>query len=99
MNIYTKAFDYDKIYGVSMIRQRLPGDAIQLKGMNSPRSFKKLLNQRKINPEKRSRLAVICDERGPLWLEGFGVRQDVLPDGDSQKIVTIRVLEEEQNDK
>ena len=88
------AFDYDKIIGVPMIRQRLPGDSIQLHGWSSPRSFKKLLNQKKISLEERSRLAVISDEKGPLWLEGFGVRQDVMPDEHSEHIVTICVLEE-----
>ena len=62
--------------------------------MGSPRSFKKLLNQRKVSLEDRSRLAVISDEKGPLWLEGFGVRQDVLPDDKSKRIMMIRVLEE-----
>ena len=87
-------FDYDKINSILMIRQKMPGDAIQLEGMNSPRSFKKLLNQRKVSLEDRSRLAVISDEKGPLWLEGFGVRQDVLPDDKSKRIMMIRVLEE-----
>ena len=87
-------FDYDKINSILMIRQKMPGDAIQLKGMGSPRSFKKLLNQRKVSLEDRSRLAVISDEKGPLWLEDFGVRQDVLPDDKSKRIMMIRVLEE-----
>lgn len=88
------AFDYDKIYGKAVIRQRIPGDAIKLKGWNHPHSFKKMLNQCKISLEERSRLAVICDEKGPLWLEGFGVRADALPDEQSVNIATICVLEE-----
>ena len=72
----------------------MPGDAIQLKGWNHPHSFKKMLNQRKISLEERSRLAVICDEKGPLWLEGFGVRADALPDEQSTNIATVCVLEE-----
>ncbi len=87
-------FDYDKIYGVPMVRQRLPGDAIQLNGWRSPHSFKKLLNQKKISLEERSRLAVLCDEKGPLWLEGFGIRQDVRPDDNSEHILMICVSEE-----
>ena len=87
-------FDYDKIDGKAVIRQRMSGDAIQLKGWNHPHSFKKMLNQRKISLEKRSRLAVICDEKGPLWLEGFGVRADALPDEQSTNIATVCVLEE-----
>ena len=86
--------DYDKIDGIAEIRQRKPGDSIQLAGFTKARSFKKLLNQRKIPIEERSRLAVLCDEKGPVWLEGFGVRADALPDEKSSNIILIRVLKE-----
>lgn len=88
------ALDYDKIDGIAEIRQRKPGDSIQLAGFTKARSFKKLLNQRKIPIEERSRLAVLCDEKGPVWLEGFGVRADALPDEKSSNIILIRVLKE-----
>lgn len=87
-------FDYDKMYGIAVIRQRLPGDTIQLAGSRLHKSFKKLLNEKKIPVEERSRLAVCCDEKGPLWLEGFGVRADVQPDSQSTKLMLIRVLKE-----
>ena len=88
------AFDYDKMYGIAVVRQRLPGDAIQLAGCRTKKSFKKLLNQKKVSIEDRSRLAVLCDEKGPLWLEGFGVREDVQPDETSSRMILIRVLKE-----
>lgn len=88
------AFDYDKMYGIAVVRQRLPGDAIQLADCRTKKSFKKLLNEKKISIEERSRLAVLCDEKGPLWLEGFGIRQDVQPDESSSRMILIRVLKE-----
>ncbi len=89
------AFDYDKMCGIAVLRQKLPGDRIHLPGHQSAVSFKKLLNQHKISLEKRSRLVVLADEQGVLWLEGFGVRGDVQPDESSKKILLISVEEQE----
>lgn len=86
--------DYDKIRGNLYIRQKMNGDCIQFKADAKPKSFKKLLNQNKISLEERSRLAVICDDAGVVWLEGFGARFDVLPDSSTSDFVLINVLKE-----
>ena len=39
-------------------------------------------------------MAVLADEKGLLWLEGFGVREDALPDENSRKILLIRIEEQ-----
>ena len=86
--------DYDKIRGNLYIRQKMNGDCIQFKAESKPKSFKKLLNQNKISLEERSRLAVICDDAGVVWLEGFGARFDVLPDDATSNFVLISVFKE-----
>ena len=59
-----------------------------------------MLNQKKVSLEERSRLAVLCDEKGPLWLEGFGVRADVLPSETSKNLLIVHVLDcDNQNKK
>ena len=88
------AFDYDKMCGNAVWRQKLPGDRLHLPGHRSATSLKKLLNQHKIPLEERSRMAVLADEKGLLWLEGFGVREDALPDENSRKILLIRIEEQ-----
>ncbi len=90
------ALDYDKIVGVAVFRQRLPGDKIQLAGHKTEASFKKLLNKRGLSLSERSRLAVLADEKGPLWLEGFGLRADMLPDENSRRILLLQVMEEQK---
>ncbi len=86
------AFDCDKISGNMVLRQRLPGDAIHLSGFSKPKPLKKLLNQHKIPLAERSRMVLLCDEKGLLWLEGFGVRADALPDENSREIMLIDVV-------
>ena len=43
--------------------------------------------------EERSRMALLCDETGLLWLEGFGVRADALPDENSKEILLFKIEE------
>ncbi len=87
------ALDYDKMVGVPILRQRLPGDQIRLPGHRGATTFKKLLNQKGLTLGERSRLAVLCDDRGPVWLEGFGVREDAQPDENSSRILLFQVQE------
>ena len=65
-NIYKKStilyIDSAKIRGTLIARQRRAGDRIRLGGMS--KSVKKLMCDKKIPLELRSRLPVICDEDG-----------------------------------
>ena len=65
-NIYKKSIflyiDFDKIKGVLTARNRKPGDKILSGGFH--KSVKKLMNEKKIPLELRSRIPIICDENG-----------------------------------
>ena len=56
--------------GAVAVRSRLTGDTIRLSG--GSRSLKKLFIDRKIPAAKRSRIPVLCDERGILAVYGMG---------------------------
>lgn len=60
-------------------RYRLPGDVIRFGGMT--RQIKKLLWQTGMSADKRDRFPILCDEKGPLWVPGFPVREDLSPTG------------------
>ena len=64
------AFDYDKIHGVAVIRSRREGDQINLTGCT--KTLKKLFNETKVPVHLRKTVAVIADDDGVLWVEGFG---------------------------
>ena len=68
--VLKNAFDYDKIHGVAVIRSRKEGDQINLTGCN--RTLKKLFNEAKVPVHLRKTVAVIADDDGVLWVEGFG---------------------------
>ena len=56
-----------------VIRSRQSGDTIRLSG--GTKSLKKLFIDRKIPAAQRSRMPVICDEKGILAVHGIGIDQ------------------------
>jgi len=62
------------IKGGLYIRSRREGDGYFYGGMTH--KLKKMFIDRKIPSEYRSRVPVLCDDSGILWVAGFGVRDD-----------------------
>ncbi len=62
------------IVGEMYLRTKKDGDAYFYGGMT--RKVKKLFNDKKIPQSERNRIPVICDEKGIIWIPGFGVRDD-----------------------
>lgn len=81
-NIYKlsiwNSFPYATIQNELHVRLRRPGDTVRLRGMT--RSVKKLLNEKKIPPEKRAWLPFVCAGEEILWIPGVYARETV-PDG------------------
>ena len=62
------------IVGEMYLRTKQDGDSYFYGGMT--RKVKKLFNDKKLTSEERNSIPVICDDRGILWIPGFGVRDD-----------------------
>lgn len=62
------------IIGDLFIRSKLDGDKYFYGGITH--KLKKLFNDKKIPLSLRSRIPVLCDESGVVWVPGFGVRDD-----------------------
>ncbi|MBQ8303175.1 MAG: tRNA lysidine(34) synthetase TilS [Clostridia bacterium] len=65
------------IDGSLYVRQKKDGDTVYYGGMTH--KLKKLFNDRKIPVSKRGLIPIICDQKGVLWVPGFGVRDDGVP--------------------
>ena len=74
-NILANCLDYDKIGNNAVIRSRRKGDSIRLKKRNCTKSIKKLFNEHAIPISRRNKIAIIADDSGVLWVEGFGAAQ------------------------
>ena len=62
------------IEGELFVRYRKSGDSYCYGGMT--RRLKKLFNDKKLSQRERESLPVLCDEKGIVWVPGFGVRDD-----------------------
>ena len=78
MNVYKKSIQVSLcsaiIEGELRFRPKKDGDTVYYGGMTH--KVKKLYNDRKIPPSLRSRIPVLCDDKGVVWVPGFGVRDD-----------------------
>ena len=63
---------FDKIIGGLHARNRRPQDKILLRGMH--RDLRKLMSEKRIPPDLRGKLPVICDGAGILYVPFIGVR-------------------------
>lgn len=90
-NIFKNAFDYDKISGALILRQRLDGDVFHPAGRGCGKTLKKLFNENKVTA--RDALPIVCDETGIVLVFGFGSDERVKI---SLSTVNIAVLEKEE---
>lgn len=73
-SVISVSFSTATIINNLYIRSRLPGDAYRYGGMT--RKVKKLFCDAKLPTDVRRKLPLVCDEKGILWIPGFGVRED-----------------------
>ena len=82
--------DYDKISGCIILRGRNYGDKINLAGRSFTSSVKKILNER-IDPDKRSFIHFLADDKGLIFMEGAGIAERVRADEKTEKILTVEI--------
>ena len=92
--LFIKTIDYDKIHGEIRARNRREGDTIALAGRGGTKTLKKLFNEGKIEPEARMRLAVLADDDGVFFVEGFGPDRRVSVDPGTVHPVVVSIVRE-----
>lgn len=80
--------DYDKLKGITVLRNRRAGDKIQLSGRSFTSSVKKLLNAH-VPANRRDLLVCIADEQGLIYLEEFGVAARCVPDENTSHCIYL----------
>ncbi len=91
-NIFKNAFDYDKINGALVLRQRLAGDMFHPTGRGCGKTLKKLFNENKVSA--RDSLPILCDKTGIVLVFSFGSDERVKVSSDT---AYIAVLEKEED--
>lgn len=84
--------DCDKIQGELILRNRRDGDGFIRAGRNFTSSLKKLMNK-SVPISERDKIAIIADDKGIIWAEGFGIAERVKPDAFTKSYMNINVKE------
>ncbi len=84
-----EAIDCDKIIGDMIVRTRLPGDKITLNTRNVTKTLKKLFNEEGVPEARRDALPVIADDKGVVWVLGFGPDKRVAVDKNTTDVFLI----------
>ena len=88
-----QAIDFDIINGELSVREKRDGDSYVYGKMT--RKLKKIFNDRSISQNERSRIPIICDRAGILWVPGFPVRDG--GDKNSKRKLFIAVADIDNN--
>lgn len=72
---FNNLIDCDKIIGRLKIRSRISGESVKLYKRKVTKTLKGLFNEKKIPVSRRSKIAILADDDGIVWLEGFGVSE------------------------
>lgn len=60
--------DYDRLKLPLVVRGRRPGDRFQPLGAPGTKSVSDFLIDEKIEPQRRARIGLLCDQAGPVWV-------------------------------
>ena len=88
---YTKWFDYDKIKGTLLLRNRCQGDYFIVDSKGSRQSLKKYFINEKIPAEKREQLPVLADGDHILWVIGYRISEAYKVTENTERILEIQV--------
>lgn len=89
-----EVLDCDKIQGTAVLRNRRAGDAVRFRGREHTAKLKKLFNA-EIPAAERGSTAIIADEGGVIFVEGYGAAERVKPDSSSKRIFHITIKRSE----
>ena len=83
--------DCDKIVGNWVLRTRQEGDKIRLQNRGVTKTLKKIFTENKVERNLRSKIPVIADEQGIIWVYGVGVAERVAVNSSTKKILKVEV--------
>ncbi len=87
--VHKDVLDYSSVSGEIKLRSRKVGDEIRIANRNCTKTLKKLFTEAKII-DKNS-VAVLADDNGVLWVEGFGCDERCKISRDTQKVLKINI--------
>jgi len=93
---YTKWFDYDKIRGNVVIRNRRPGDYLTVNAMNQRKTLKAYFVDQKIPQKIRDRICLVTDKNHVIWIVGERISNYYKVSEDTVRVLSLTYEEDAQ---
>jgi tRNA(Ile)-lysidine synthase len=90
---FNNALDCDRIIGTAVIRSKKQGEGFCPAGRKIHKSFKKLFNEARVPVEIRELIPVISDEKGIVWVYGFGPDERCKVTDETQRVILIKTTD------
>lgn len=86
-----KAFDFEKIKGPLVVRNRRVGDRIKPLGFNGRKKIKDIFIDKKIPQHSRGRIPIITDDEKIIWIVGHDISDESKIVDSTKKVVRLTV--------
>ncbi len=99
-NKYTKWFDYDKMEEPPTFRFRQTGDYLTLsdgRGGVLHKPLKEYMVTEKIPRDMRDRIPVLAVGKHVVWLVGYRISEYYKVDGNTERVLQVKIFSEEEN--
>ena len=87
-----KYFDYDKIKGKLLLRNRRSGDRFVPLGMRGSKKLKDFFIDLKISRDERDRIPLILDDENIIWVVGYRISDLYKITKKTKKILAIEFI-------
>ncbi len=82
--------DLDAVHPPLVVRKRRPGDRFFPLGAPGSKKLSDFLIDGKVDPKERERVAVLCDQLGPIWVIGHRLDDRVKLTALTQRVLHLR---------
>lgn len=91
----SKSFDYDKIKGNLIIRNRKEGDKIKILGLGGTKKIKDIFIDNKIPNAQKDNIPILSDENKIIWIYGYQMSDEAKIDENTTKILRVDIYKKE----
>ncbi|MBI9017273.1 MAG: tRNA lysidine(34) synthetase TilS [Phycisphaerae bacterium] len=88
----SEMIDADKIEGQLYVCARKPGDKFKPLGSSGKKSVSDIFTDIKLSPIRRDQIAMVCDNKGILWLMGHRIADRVKATTKTKKLLKITAI-------
>lgn len=90
-NNYTKCFDYGKILGSLVLRNRRDGDYMMISPKGGRKKLKSFFIDNKIEPDKRMQIPLLTCDNEVLWVVGMRTGCSAYVDETTSKVLMVTI--------